>query len=234
MLPAHRPNSPRPEDIIAMRGVRSNTQSCIQTPLSPPSRQPHKDSAGASDLQKDPNAVNDIMSPPPVGKLHEGPGELCLFPESKQNTAHARASFELTSPEQPMRTDSPDIPACGRSCSLPARRPLSPIGKAVRASPMLPRHIDPPDMSNVKSRYLNGSEGDGRSRTVSPSREAAHERHYSWKLGKMHADVPDYKRSQARLYESSHCLGTHKDQHVVTLKQACSTMQTAVPHLFIQ
>lgn len=229
VLPAKRPNSPRREDISAIRGMRSDAISCLHTPLSPPSCEPHKHGAGACDLQTDPNTANDVTSPTPTGKLQEEPGEFHSVPESKQHTAHACEGFEVTSPEHPLKTDSPDMPARGRSCSLPARRPLSPIGKAVRSSPMLPRHIGPPDMSKVESRYLRGSEGDGRSRPVSPNREVAHERHYLWKLGKMHADVPDYKRSQARMYESSHCLGTHKDQHVVTLKQACSSCKLQRP-----
>eukprot|EP00892_Ulva_mutabilis_P008666 jgi/Ulvmu1/6171/UM028_0027.1 len=133
--------------------------------------------------------------------------------------ADAQAGCDATeadSPTPPAQTLSPDIPL--HATGAVAQRPLSPVGKAIRRVPMSPQASQPPYRTHMKSRYLESA--DALSRSVSPSREAAHQRHYQWKLGKMHADVPDYKRSQPRMYESSHCLGTIKDQHVVTLKQA--------------
>lgn len=107
----------------------------------------------------------------------------------------------------------------------PALRPLSPLGKVIKSVPVEFRHSAPPDMSKVQARYLDIPDPESRSREESPNRRAAHERHYWWRLGQMHADVPDYKSSQARLYENDHCLGTGSPQAVVSLKQVrCNPM----------
>lgn len=124
----------------------------------------------------------------------------------------------LASPQRALSPVMPDVPRVAGKSS-PDSRPLSPMGKVIKSVPSELRHSAPPDMSKVKARYLEvpGPEG---CREESPSRRAAHERHYWWRLGQMHADVPDYKSSQARMYENDHCLGTGSPQAVVTLKQA--------------
>ena len=159
-------------------------------------------------------------SMPKCDKPGEAPDDCDTATDQQEPDVYKhRVTAADQTPEPPSRTHSPDILPRLSSCEKPTLRPLSPVGKAMRGSPMFPHTSTRPDMSHIKSRYLETSAG--RSPTVSPSREAAYKRHYLWKLGKMHADVPDYKRSQPRMYESRHCLGIVKDQHVVTLKQVC-------------
>jgi hypothetical protein len=124
--------------------------------------------------------------------------------------------------DSPQRIMSPDMSAVALSPQgCPATRPLSPLGRVIKSVPSQLRHSAPPDMSKVRPRYLDTLDSENTSRECSPNRRAAHERHYQWRLGQMHADVPDYKSSQARMYENDHCLGTGSSQAVVTLKQVC-------------
>lgn len=229
-LPAQRPLSPNPEDVAALRGLQTAPDTHLQCPPSP--LPPHQPKPADKDMAEIPRALVDADA---THTSDTGELQLTAYQPQESRCVGAVADRQhpiacvpepcaSRTPEVPARCYSPEIPTPSAHCSLPAHRPLSPVGKAIKALPMPLRHVSTPDMTRVESRYLLSTEVEGPSQTVSPSREAAHERHYLWKLGKMHADVPDYKRSQPRMYESSHCLGTVKDQHVVTLKQACSRL----------
>ena len=137
----------------------------------------------------------------------------------QQQRSECTNTATLASPQRAASPVMQDVPRVPGNSSVDSR-PLSPIGKVIKSVPAEFRHSAPPDMSKVQARYLDTPDPEG-SREESPNRRAAHERHYWWRLGQMHADVPDYKTSQARMYENEHCLGTGSPQAIVTLKQVC-------------
>lgn len=209
LLPAQRPGSPDPADAAAIRHLHLGNVCDPQSSL-PEMVQGEVCYTEANSTCTAPSP-NEIEAPDDVRE------EISRVIRQDVSVS-ACGPCDSLCPGMPAKGDFPDT-TLGSERVSPPLRPLSPLGKVIKASKMPPCHVPPVDTSFVKSRYLQYDATTTRSRTLSPNRQVAHERHYAWKLGKMYADVPDYKRSQPRMYESRHCLGTDKDQHVVTLKQ---------------
>lgn len=221
LLPAQRPNSPLPADQDALRMLQQAGASA----------------AANSGAASAPTTGTPLQQQLPAGQ-QEAPeqihaaGDGAALSEDAATAGALPADALLERPPSqaslgpPQRTRSPKLHAkaarAGSRASSPPSRPLSPLGKVIKSEPSRLRRSAPPDLSRVRSRYLEGvasAEQAGGSGRSSPSRQAAHGRHYLWRLGKLHADVPDYKASQPRLYGNEHCLGTGSAQDVVTLKQ---------------
>lgn len=91
---------------------------------------------------------------------------------------------------------------------------MSPHGKSLKRHSQSPRTYPRQPLSHVRARYLE----DGPP-PASDFRRVSHNKYYWWKLGKLYADVPDYKMSQPSTYDTGSCLRTEKEQDIVTLKQ---------------
>lgn len=219
-LPPYRPHSPLPEDRLAMQNLMDSMSRVSTTDDHPVQDSAIGGTPGEgcdSSASAAPDTKEQSMSiTPDLASTSNRCATEDRAPVDDQRQ-HADCAT-LASPQRALSPVMPDVPRVAGKSS-PDSRPLSPMGKVIKSVPSELRHSAPPDMSKVKARYLEvpGPEG---CREESPSRRAAHERHYWWRLGQMHADVPDYKSSQARMYENDHCLGTGSPQAVVTLKQA--------------
>lgn len=118
----------------------------------------------------------------------------CLNPSQRvDGSAAAAANLVVAEPAQTptLGADSP------LRCASP-ERPLSPVGRAVKMAASSGLTSSPPDLRHVRARYLERSAAsdvaaaDGRA-------ACAASRYEEWRLGKMHGDVPDYRRSQPRM-----------------------------------
>lgn len=215
-LPAHRPNSPLPEDRQAMQMlVQSMASTSNQSNMQEQEGTVSAASAGHAAQPTDSATVG--SSEPSVG--------VCNTDECAQTAATCEVQQVPTPSKPQVSSDHQEIGCTDRqAASVPIANspdtcPLSPLGKVIKSTPSELRYSAPPDMSKVQARYLEPADAASKSREGSPNRHAAHQRHYWWRLGQMHADVPDYKSSQARMYENDHCLGTGHEQAIVTLKQ---------------
>jgi hypothetical protein len=121
-----------------------------------------------------------------------------------------------TIPRAPLDTDIPPDDTTVDACTL---RPLSCTGRLIRSTPMKNVTHPMPDLAHVRARYLDPPEDPSSRASCSPNKRAAHARYEEWKLGKMHHDVPDYRRSQPRMSPTTHCLRVTQSADVVTLKQ---------------
>ena len=128
-----------------------------------------------------------------------------------------------------------------RSGSAGARfRSLSPHGRAIKAVPHWPQRYRAPDLQHVTSRYRSQPVSHGadapeapcaaeRARSMSARQRISHTKHFWWRLGRLHSDVPDFKLSQPGLYDRGHPMDNHAEWDIAQLPQTSWSFDAAHP-----